>query len=246
MEKHEIRYRLDLLIRLIDTTTGLTVTERDVQFRRDGRTVTPIPRGNGNFVFLNTGREDTTLEIRVYDYETASVMIRYEELDEFLPIQDVFLIPSENTARGEAILSLTGQLPDLMSIEAVRLGKPYCSVKSFDARKSIMTLFKTSGPDMEEIRYGLIHTENMTFETFQVEKVISPVSLKLKNPLSEEFRENAPITRVIYGQIRADGSYFLRVRDDGSNVKYLVRYVAAGVPEYQVVDFHNPEALHRQ
>lgn len=241
MEKTKIRYTLDLLVRLIDTTTGTVVTERDVHFRKNGRTVQPVQRGNGNYVFLNTGREDYDLQIEVRDFETAYAKIRYGELDDFLPIKDVFLIPSENTAKGEAVLSLAGHLSGLEAIEAVRLGRSYCSIKSFDARKGIMNLFKTNGPGMEEAGYGLIHADSMTFEAFTVEKVISPVSLKLREPLQEEFRENAPIARIVHGRSDAQGNYLLRVRDDGTSLKYLVRYVVLGSPQFQVVDFHQPE-----
>lgn len=243
MEGTEIRYTLDLLIRLIDTTTGAVVTERDVHFRKDKKTVRPVPRGNGNYVFLNTGREDCTLDVDVFDYEPAHVTIRYEELDTFLPIKDVFLIPSENTVKGENVLTLTGSLSGIEAIEAVRVGRSYCTVKNFDARKRILNLFRANGPGMEEICYGLIHADRMTFETFEVEKVISPVSLKLKKPLQEEFRENSPIARVVYGQWNAAGDYLLRVRDDGTNLKYLVRYVVSGIPAFQTVDFHDPEKL---
>ena len=243
MENNEIRYRLDLLLRLLDTTTGQIVTERDVRIFRDGNVTRPISRGNGNYVFLNIDREDSFMEIRVFGYEDAFIQVRYEELDEHLPIKDVFLIPSENTARGEQLLSLTGQLSKLEAIEAVRLGRATCSVKKFDSRKCIMDLFRTNGPSMEETSYGLLHTDDMTFEAFEVEKVISPVSLKLKKPLQEEFRENAPIARIVYGQCGKDGSYLLRVRDDAASVKYLIRYVVNGTPKYQVVDFHNPEEM---
>lgn len=241
MEKTEIRYTLDLLVRLIDTTTGTVVTERDVHFRRDGKEVQPVQRGSGNYVFLNTGREDWNLDVEVFDFEAAHAEIRYGELDHFLPIKDVFLIPSENTAKGESVLSLTGHLSGLEAIEAVRLGRSYCAVKSFDARKRIMSLFKANGPGMEETGYGLIHADNMTFEAFDVEKVVSPVSLKLREPLREEFRENAPIARIVHGRTDAQGNYLLRVRDDGTNLKYLVRYVVSGTPQFQVVDFQQPE-----
>lgn len=240
MEKTEIRYTLDLLVRLVDTTTGKVITERDVRFWRNGEAAQPAQRGDGNYIFLNTGREDCTLDVRVYDFEEAHVTIRYEELDAFLPAKDVFLIPSENTAKGEKLLTLSGRLPGLEAIEAVRLGRSFCTVKSFDARKRIMNLFKANGPGMEEIRYGLIHAETMTFEAFQVEKVISPTALKLKEPLKEEFRENAPVARIVYGQYAPDGTYLLRVRDDGTGRKYLVRYVISGVEQFRVEDFENP------
>ena len=36
-----IRAKLDLLIRLVDTTTGAQVTERNIVFKRDGIPVIP-------------------------------------------------------------------------------------------------------------------------------------------------------------------------------------------------------------
>ena len=59
MNASVIRFRLDLLVRLIDTTTGGSVEERNVRFFRDGKVVRPATRGGGNYVFLNCGRMDT-------------------------------------------------------------------------------------------------------------------------------------------------------------------------------------------
>lgn len=239
MEATNIRYRLDLLVRLIDTTTGMAVSERNVQFLRNGITVSPMPRGSGHYVFLNIGREDFRLEAAVYGYEPAAVNVCYKKLDEVLPVTEVFLIPSENTARGARILTFSGILSNLEAIEAVRLGMSYCSIKGFDAKKRIMTLFRANGPDMEESHYGLIHADKKSYEPFEVEKVLSSTQLKLREPLQEEFRENAPIARSIFGKVTADGGYLLRVRDDAEHLKYLVRYVVAGVSKFQVVDFHD-------
>ena len=50
--------RLDLLVRLYDTTTGAPVDERNVLFTRNEEPVIPAPRGEGMYVFINTGRED--------------------------------------------------------------------------------------------------------------------------------------------------------------------------------------------
>ena len=69
MEAFVIKARLDLLVSLVDTTTGATVNERNVSFLRDGQPVRPEYRGNGTYVFINTGREDFLMQIKVYGYE---------------------------------------------------------------------------------------------------------------------------------------------------------------------------------
>ena len=73
-----LRAKLDLLVRLVDTTTGATVDERNVLFMRDERKVRPEERGNGNYVFINTGREDFLMRIKVAGFEEYVTHIRYE------------------------------------------------------------------------------------------------------------------------------------------------------------------------
>ena len=73
MEASTIHHRLDLVLQLVDTTTGISVEEQDVRFFIEGRQCWPIPRGGGNFVFINTGRSDSTLTLKVFGYEDAMI-----------------------------------------------------------------------------------------------------------------------------------------------------------------------------
>ena len=101
-----IRAKLDLLVRLFDTTTGATVDERNVLFMRDGVPVRPESRGAGAYVFINTGREDFLMRISVRGYEDYEVKVCYEEMDERLPVCNVFLMPSPfafNMRKGNCI-----------------------------------------------------------------------------------------------------------------------------------------------
>lgn len=239
MDASVIHYRLDLLIRLIDTTTGFDVEERDVQFWRDGRSVKPVPRGSGNYVFLNCGRENSTLDVTVFGYDPCSVQIRYEELDSQLPIKEVFLIPSENTSRGLPVITFSGRIPGLTAIEAVSLSAPRCCISSFDERKRIMKLFKTHRAGMEDIFYGLIHPDRQNYESFEVMKEISEDSVKIREPLKEPFSVNSPIARIIFGRVTPEGDFCIRVRDDSERLLYLVRYVKDDKNYYQTADFHN-------
>jgi len=53
---------------------------------------------------------------------------------------------------------------------------------------------------------------------------------------------NTPICRIVYGYAR-DGNYLLRVRDDATMYKYLVRYVVDGQEYFDIVDFHSTEKM---
>ncbi|MCC8162376.1 MAG: hypothetical protein LIO86_04195 [Lachnospiraceae bacterium] len=238
MDASEIRHSLDLLVRLIDTTTGLTVEERNVRFWKDDRPVRPIPRGSGNYVFLNCGRADGELRVSVYGYEPYRMTIRYEGLDSRMPTKEAFLIPSESASGGQPVITFSGKLPGITEIQAVSPGHAGCCISGFDERKRIMKLFKTHRLGMDDIFYGLVHPQQQTYEPFEVVKELQDGSVKISRPLAEAFTVNAPVARIVFGSVSEDGSYLLRVRDDAENLVYLVRYVAEGKAAFRTVDFH--------
>ena len=95
--------------------------------------------------------------------------------------------------------------------------------------------------NLTQSRYALLNAETQTFETIEVEAELSDRKIRLKANPTEEFPANSPICRIVYGQVEEDGSYLLRVRDDGKNLKYLVKYVVDGQNRYKVIDFHEPD-----
>lgn len=239
MEASTIHHRLDLVLQLVDTTTGATTDERDVQFYIDGRQCWPIPRGGGNFVFINTGRRDSTLTMKVYGYEDVTVNVQYDKLDTVVPLKQVFLIPSEKLAKGDRLRSLTGNLQGLEEIEAVSLSQSNLCYSEFNEKKCMLKLFLARGRlSMENVHYGLISDDRSHYEHFEVAEEVPPNMVRLKSPLTETFTVNSPIARVVFGNVSPDGSYLLRVRDDAQTLEYLVRYRVNGEDRFQVVDFH--------
>ncbi|MBO5551455.1 MAG: hypothetical protein J5966_05800 [Lachnospiraceae bacterium] len=237
--------KLDLLIRLFDTTTGADIDERNVVFKRDGMPVRPEPRGMGTYIFINTGREDFLMRIEVFGYEAYETRVSYEELDERIPECDVFLMPSENTLRGGKVLSFSGTLPFLKKIEAVNLSRPVCQINQFDAKSRNMTVFGNASGRVElyDKYYALLHDDKKSYEKIEVEKTVSTLSVRLKEALQEEFTSNSPVMRVIFGSVSDAGEYLLRIRDDGSGTRYLVRYEVGDEVRFQEVDFMSQEAL---
>ncbi len=240
-----IRAKLDLLIRLYDTTTGATVDERNVLFMRDGVPVRPEARGAGVFVFINTGREDFLMRIDVYGYDTYETGVRYEELDDGIPVCHVFLMPSENTVRGRNTLSFSGTLPFLKKIEAVNLNRPICLTGEKNARTGAISVFHPAGGSilLDTFYYGLLSADRQSYEKIEIEKMSSPKSIILKRPITGAFAPNLPIARIVYGVVDAEGHYTLRVQDEGKDTRYLVRYQVGDEVRFQVVDFYDQEVL---
>ena len=234
-----IRAKLDLVVRLIDTTTGAAVDERNVLFMRDERQVRPDDKGNGTYVFINTGREDFLMRIKVYGYEEYVTRISYESLSPTIPECIAFLMPSENVRKGESLLSLSGNLPFLEALEAVSLSKTLCSANEYDKKKNVLKVFSSAGArvSLDDVYYGLLRPDKLSYEKIEVVGNDAPQSIKLVQPLEEEFTSNLPILRVIFGSVKENGDYLIRVRDDGQEQKYLIRFVVKGEVRFQVVDF---------
>lgn len=238
--------RLDLLVRLIDTTTGALIDERNVLFMRNGEPVRPEARIPGTYVFINTGREDFLMRISVYGYEDCEIGIKYDTLDARMPVSNVFLMPSENTFKGESVISFSGTLPFLKTIEAVNISRPACMANEYDAKKNTLNVFASGQGhvEMSDIYYGMLLSDKSSYEKIEVTGSVGPLSVQLKEPLQEEFTSNSPIMRILFGSVSENGDYLLRVRDDSDVLQYLVRYEVKDEVRFQMVDFNNPEALH--
>ena len=239
MNASVIRFRLDLLVRLIDTTTGESAEERDVRFFRDREAVRPVARGSGNYAFLDCGRTDFCLEVRVYGFEPFRMHVRYETLDENMPVIEAFLIPSENALGNRPVIGFSGNLPGIQSIQAVNVNATHCCISGFDERKRIMKLFGMHRLGMDGIHYGLIHPDRQDYEPFAVQKEIAKDAVKIEQPLKEPFSVNAPISRIILGSVTSAGDYCIRVRDDREHLLHLVRYVVDEEARFRLVDFRH-------
>lgn len=235
--------KLDLLVRLYDTTTGAPVDERNVLFTRNEEPVRPESRGDGMYVFINTGREDFLMQITVFGYEDCSVQVTYEELDDRIPSCDVFLIPSENVHRGENVLSFSGTLPFLEAIEAVKLSRPVCMVKEYDKKHSLLTVYGGNGSRirLESVWYALLKADKTGYEKIEVTGSTAAQAIKIKGGIAEETVTNLPVFRIITGRVRDGGDFLLRVRDDGEDAVYLVRYIVNGEERFQTVDMKDVE-----
>jgi len=130
-----IRRKLDLVLHLIDTTTGYAVEEALIQFKTDRDDIRFMSRGNGTYILINTGRENFLMQIAVKGYEEIEVEINYEELDEVTPLKLVFLIPSEKSPISENMLYMRGNLPNLRSVSLIETDKVLATTNSYEQKK---------------------------------------------------------------------------------------------------------------
>jgi hypothetical protein len=197
----------------------------------------PIVRGDGTYLFLGIGRTDFEMDIHVYGYESKTEKVMFEDLDETMPIKEVYLLPKAISAREENLLTLRGHLPGIQEVEAVSLSNVVCNYKEYDKRKNILKIFNQHNVKMKDVHYGIIDAENEMFEHFEIKKVLSTQELGLKKSLENDYTMNQPIARIIFGQVNADGEYILTV-NAGQNAWYLVRYVVEGTVHYKRVDLN--------
>lgn len=234
MADAEIHYKLDLIVRLVDTTTGRKVLQRQVIFRSMGQVLPFLYRDDGVYVLLNKGRNDMILEISAEGYLPVKMEICYEELSENFPEVEAPLIPQINPKGFIEMLTFEGMCPGLTSIDAVSLRGIYGTVAGYQEKKQILKFFY--GKPLEENSYAVICEQQRKFEEFRIKKRIDRLSVKLAAPLESECRPETKIVRIVRGMVEPDGRYLLRVLEDGGKAEYLVRYVVNGKASFKYVE----------
>ena len=233
-----VRHRLDLVLRLIDSTTGYAIPERKIQMvMRPDKHVKPIVRDDGTYLFIGIGRTDFEIDIHVYGYESKTEKVMFEDLDENMPIKEVYLLPKAISTREDNLLTLRGTLSGIEEVEAISLSSVVCNFKEYDKRRNILKIFNQHNVKMKDVHYGILDMENEMFEHFVIKKVLSTQELELRKSLEHDYTMNQPIARIIFGQVNEDGEYILTV-NAGQTAWYLVRYVVEGTVHYKKIDFN--------
>lgn len=224
-------YRLDLVVRLVDTTVGCPVTQRQVRFRQDGREVAFLPKGAGTYVLVNAGRKDGELSVAVRGYLETAVNIRYEELSERYPEVYVELIPERPKYGNCDYVDISGKLPGISSIAAVCLTNPSARALSYNAEKRQIKLLQAKR--LGEKAYALIHAQEECFEEFRVASVKNRLLLRLTDSLETGLMPEEEISRIVRGRTKENGDYLLRLRGDGQGMHYLIRYIVKGRTKFK-------------
>jgi hypothetical protein len=237
-----IRHSLDLVLRLIDTTTGRALAGGQIELFRDGGRLR-FERREENLLFIDTGREDYDLLVKAAGFEERRARVAYGELDEKMPVLELHLIPDGRKGMGGPVLTLAGEFPGISAIDAVRAGDAPALVREFDERRRLMKLFNPHHLEMNSVFYGIVDPDGGSYEAIEIEKRLSESEYKLARKPAKEFKSNSPVTRLVFGSVIEPGHYLLRVRDDSREAKWLVRCTADGKEAFYPIDFKQPETL---
>ena len=241
-----ITRRLDLVLHLIDATTGHAVNEAMTQFETDREDMKFISRDYGTYILINSGRDNFLMQIAVKGYEKVPVEIKYEELNEVMPLKEVFLIPSERTSSSEDVLFMKGNLPGLQSVSLIETNKVLATTNSYEPKKRLLQLFERGYRlSTEGSSYGIINREARTFEVFDIEELPNESQVKLRKPLQEEFQRNSQIGRIVNGYVYPNGDYLIGVRNDNAKKPTIVRFVTDEVKfmEVDFVEINKPQVV---
>ena len=230
-------HRLDLALRLVDTTSGRNISGRDVKISMDGVPISFGEKQDQVLIFQNLGKPVFRMEITSQEYESAQIQVDLDTLKKNLPLLEVHMIPSRQYVGGMEFLTLEGTLNGIQELSAVRLGENACLIREIDPRKRLIKVFNPYHLAMERVQYALVDPDQKRYEPFRILRLVDDQTLKVDQTPEMPFRNYFPITAQISGVTRPDGSYCLRVRDEGEEAKWLVRWVTQGEVKFREFDF---------
>lgn len=235
-----IRYSVDLILRPVDTVSGISIAGGGLQVFRDGRLIHPMNK-DGNLILMGEGRKNFSLSVSKQGYLPQKIDVCYDDLDQNLPILEFHMIPDETYDRENRFLKIEGVLPGLSELDAVWTADTSCMIREFDARKKILTVFNPHRLALTKVFYAVVNPDAGTYEMLKIEKQLSTTQFKISGQLKTKFSAHFPISRKVVGMVKKDGSYLLYVANQGGDPHWIVRCVADGQEWFQTVDFEHPQ-----
>lgn len=240
MAEAVIGYRLDLAVKLVDTTTGSPVSKKQVLFTIDGQAAALQERMSG--VYVKAGKDsdarlkqDMELGVQASGYRAARIKIGSGILSMQYPTVEVPLIPKQKAYGYQNVVTLEGMLDGIEDIEAVSLHAPLAKVVSYNKKKQTMKLLYANA--LEEEHYALLSKCQNAYEVFRIRNKKDGLSLKLNSPLKADCHTEECITRIVKGCVDKNGRYLLAVRKDAFGTEYLVKYVVKGNVKFRRILF---------
>lgn len=238
MEKTTVfTYRLDLALRLVDTTSGRGVPGRGMTVRIDQKPVRFDEKGDGMLIFQNLGMRRFRLEITSPAYETAELEVDLDALGKGIPLLEISLIPGPRYPGAAQFQTLEGTLPGIGHLSAVRVGDNACLIREFDPRRRLVKLFNPHHLALDRVGYALVDPDRSCYEPFRIVGHPDDQTIKTDRVLETEFRNYFPISPMVMGKWGEDGRYCLRVRDESTDCKWLIRWEEGGAVRFRTVDF---------
>lgn len=243
MEKSRVfTYRLSFALRLVDTTTGKSITDYGTRILVDGEAERFMQK-NGVLIFLELTKRVFQMEVCTPAYETVSIPVDLDTLDKQLPILEIHMIPSERHPHSMEMLSLKGKCPGLEELCAVRLDDNVCMIRELDPRKRLIKLFNPHRLTLDRVHYALVDPDEAVFESFRILKLEGDQTAKIDHAFEMPYKNYFPVTPIVFGLIYPDGNYCLRVRDSVEQMQWLVRWTVEGKTRFKILDFRETTEL---
>ena len=127
-------------------------------------------------------------------------------------------------------------MPGITAVDTVRAGESPCLIREWDARKKLLTIFNPHKLNLDRTYYALVDPDKEVYEVFRIVKRISDQVFKLDRPLEMEFKNYFPICPVILGSVGPGDNYSLRVQNDSSHSRWIVRKVCGETASFETLD----------
>ncbi len=238
-----VSHRLDLAVRLKNAVTGNPVTGGKAMFLKDGRSLGLKCKGGAEWAGVDTGRENFVLGVNVRGFEKTSVPVRYELLDQKLPLLEVPLIPEQTPWNAPSYLTLEGSLDNIEELQAVPLKGGDLYVVSYEERDRMISLYNPHKKILRLSTYAVVNQKNQEFEMITVLKEAPDGRYQLARRLSKNLDGRSPFVHPVFGMVSCEGQYLIRIPRYKDGTEWILRYVADGREYFRTTDLNESVSL---
>lgn len=231
-----IKHSLDLDLRLLDTATGQPVPPPSVVLYRDGKLVHPMLKPSGHFILMGQGRQNFMLTVQVEGYLPQTLPVDYATMDTILPHITTQLVPDRLHGPGYPMLELGGNKKGLLAVLGVPLNAMDCFMQSYDAKRRVITISNSNQRNFDRQHFARLDAKLTCFEPFFVVRSLSMLQLEVRDELQTDFSTLCPVAPICFGAVMSNGDYWFRVRDEGNNPRWLIRYQTTDGEYFENVD----------
>ena len=159
------------------------------------------------------------------------------------PLVEVHLVPDEAYAARWPCGTVEGSWPGIEQIDAVRLSDTACLAQVYDERRHVLSLFNPHHLVLDRTYYAVVNPDVCRYEPIEIKEQCSEHKFRLSAPLQQPFGNYFPVARRVQGAVLPQDRYVLRVPEDASDRRWLVRWRSGGRDFYQTVDFALPDSV---
>lgn len=235
-----IAHRLDLFLHVVDTVTGRGIPEKAVAFYKNGQAICPLSKGEGDFVFVNLGREDFWLSVSADGYIDKKLYVIYDDLKETLPILEICLLPGLHYCSHKPLHKLCGKKKGLVGLDGVRLSKSLCQFQNYCKEKDgkgVLNIYNPYRMALRQIHYALLDSNFQSYQPFVISKRLSDTSFLIEGEFAEDFSSYDPIVRLQFGHVNEEGDYHFIALDEDTDARFLLRFQTREENVFRIVDF---------